>query len=311
MRSIFARFRLGLVLGGGGARGGAHAGVLSILSDIGYQPDLIVGASMGALIASLAGTGLPPSKIIQILLEARFTDLISVDRTGRGLVGSDRIESFLKRHLGGADLRDLKPKVAVMATDLLGREAVILDEGPAVRAVLASMAIPGLFPLVEWGGRELVDGGLLTNVPTQAAYQLGAERLVAVDVGGGNWATDVTLNNIGNFNAQLQRALYWLLSLSKREAAFETWLRSAMLTNDKLSEYHLQLFPPDILIQPAMPKIGLFTMEFLEDAIRAGVEAALALAPEICKLANRWYHLRQPATPAGRLALLPSKQLSD
>lgn len=307
MHSIFAPFRLGLVLGGGGARGGAHAAILSVLSEIGYQPDLIVGASMGALIASLAGTGLPPSKIIQALLAARFADLISLDRTGRGLVGSDRIESFLTNHLGDADLRDLKPKIAVMATDLVAREAVILDEGPAVQAVLASMAIPGLFPLVEWGGRELVDGGLLANVPTQAAYQLGAERLVAVDVGGGNWSTDVTLNNIGNFNAQLQRALYWLLSLSKREPAFETWLRSAMLTNDKLSEYHLQAFPPDILIRPEMPKVGLFTMEFLEDAVQAGTNAAQAMAPQIRKLAHQWYHLRRPPVRMGQLVLLPSK----
>jgi NTE family protein len=304
MNNIFGRTKLGLVLGGGGARAGAHAGVLHILEEIGYVPDLIVGTSMGGIISVLYGAGLRAAQIKSVLLEASFSDLIFLDRTGQGLIGTDRLASFLQKHIGNADLRDLKPDVVLMATDLEGRRAVMLEEGPAIKAVLATSAIPGLFPAVEWAGRTLVDGGVLSNVPTQAAYQLGANRLVAVDVSGGNYTTQFALENVRSLNAQVQRALYWLLSLSKREMAFETWIKSAMLTNDRLTDYHLAAFPPDVLIQPAMDAIGLFSMEMIASAIVAGEEAARESQPEISKLLRKRYHFRRPPAPAGRVLSL-------
>src|SRR5689334_12520641 len=122
----FTRPKLGLVLGGGSARAGAHIGVLQALSEIGYKPDIVVGTSMGALIAALAGTGMSIATLRKVILEASFKDLVAVERTGTGLIGNERIATFLQQHLGNRDLRDLRPQTAVMATDLQGQNSVIL-----------------------------------------------------------------------------------------------------------------------------------------------------------------------------------------
>src|SRR5687767_2190904 len=97
LKSWFTRPKLGLALGGGGARAGAHIGVLHVLSEIGYKPDLIIGTSMGGLIAALAGTGISIMGLRKIILEASFNDLIAVERTGKGLIGTERIAAFLKK----------------------------------------------------------------------------------------------------------------------------------------------------------------------------------------------------------------------
>jgi NTE family protein len=305
LKSWFSRPKLGLVLGGGGARAGAHLGVLNVLHEIGYKPDIVVGTSMGALIAALAGTGMSITALRKVILEANLKDLVAIERTGTGLIGSERIAAFLQLHLGDRDLRDLHPKTALMATDLEGRHSVILEEGNAVQAVLASIAIPGLFSPVTWGDRILVDGGVLSNVPTEAAYQLGADRLIAIDVGGGDWTAELALDNVRTLNAQIQRALYWLLSLSKREKAFETWVRSAMLTGDALAHYQLQTHPPDILLRPHMPNIGLFSMEMLQQAINAGENCAKAMEPDIRQLLQQRYYVRKSPSRRQKIQSLP------
>lgn len=305
LKSWFIRPKLGLVLGGGAARAGAHIGVLNALSEIGYKPDIVVGTSMGGLVAALAGTGMSLATLRKVILDASFKDLVSVERTGTGLIGSERVEAFLKQHLGNRDLRDLRPKTAVIATDLEAQHTVILEEGNAVQAVLASIAIPGLFPPVTWGERVLVDGGVLNNVPTEAAYQLGADRLIAIDVGGGEWTAELALDNVRTVNAQIQRALYWLLSLSKREKAFETWVRSAMMTSDALVHFQLQVAPPDVLLRPHMPKIGLFSMDMLQQAIDAGENCTKAAEGDIRQLLQQRYHVRKAPARRRKILSLP------
>ena len=136
---------------------------------------------------------------------------------------------------------------------------------------------------------------MLDNVPTQAAYQLGAERLIAVDVSGGPPMDEETLGNLEVFNGRLYRALYWLLSFSKRGYAFEVWMRSADVTMQELTAQHLEAFPPHVLIRPDMPKITLFSTDRIQEAITAGERAARNAAPEIEKLLRAWHLPRHPA----------------
>ncbi len=294
MNNLFRRPKLGLTLGGGGARGGAHIGVLRVLRQIGYQPDIVVGSSIGALVAAMVGANISTEEMERIFKTSNIGELIRPARHGRGLLDAHGYAEILTRHFGNADLRDLTPKVAITATDIRGKKRVLIDEGPVVKSLLASTAVPGLFAPVQWDNLLLVDGGVLDNVPTQNTYHIGADYVVAVDVGTSEGGLDSALDNVRTFSKQLYRALYWLLNLSQRQTAFEIWMESAALSHYTLSQYHLAMFPPDVLIQPEMPGIGLFSMECIDDAIAAGERAALAAKPQILKLKQKRFRQRTP-----------------
>jgi NTE family protein len=172
-----------------------------------------------------------------------------------------------------------------MTADIRSGQRVLIDQGPVVDAVTASMAVPGLFPPVSWGEYLLVDGGITDNVPTQAVYQLGARRLVAVDLGA-NSETGLEIDETQGFSRYLRRTLHWLLGLSNRQTAFDTFVHSQLLSSEMLVSYHLALFPPDVLIRPDMPGIGLFSMERMSIAIQAGEHAARQVKPQLAALAK-------------------------
>lgn len=277
------RPKLGLALGGGGARGGAHIGVLRVLSEVGYRPDVVVGTSVGGAVAVMLGAGWSVEQSEQFFTQTDFSKLLYLDRAGQGLMGNEQLRAELERQFGKADLRDLSPKVAIMTADIRNGQRVLLDQGSVVEAVVASMAVPGLFPPVPWGNYLLVDGGITDNVPTQAAYQLGARRVVAVDLGA-NSETGFDMDEGQGFSRYLQRTLYWLLGLANRQTAFDTLIHSQLLSSEMLVNYHLALFPPDILIRPDMPGIGLFSMERISVAIQAGEHAARRFEPQLERL---------------------------
>jgi NTE family protein len=274
------RPKLGLALGGGGARGGAHIGVLRVLSEVGYKPDVIVGTSIGGTVAALLGAGWTIQQLERYFIQTDFSKMLQLDRAGQGLMGNEPLRAEAERCFGKADLRDLSPRVAVMTADIRDGQRVLIDQGSVVEAVLASMAVPGLFPPVEWGDYLLVDGGVTDNVPTQAAYQLGARRVVAVDLGA-NSETGFDIEETEGFSRYLQRTLHWLLGLANRQRVFDTFLQSQLLSSEMLVNYHLALFPPDVLIRPDMPGIGLFSMERISVAIRAGEHAAHRVKPQL------------------------------
>jgi len=276
----------GLVLGGGGARGGAHIGVLHVLSGLGYNPDIVVGTSIGAVMAALLGLGWDINRLEEEITTLDYGSLFHLERSGGALLSTDHIREWLTQKFDGADLRDLSPQVAVMASDVRHRRRVLIDQGPVIQAVLASTAVPGLFPAVEWGDALLVDGGMSDNLPTQAAYQLGANRLIAVDVSG-DLGLGLALGDVGSFSKQLERALYWLLSLSRRQQAFDTWVQASIYSNQMLADYQTSLFPPDVLIKPDLPNIGMLALDDIHSAIEAGRIAAQAQADRVIRLMRR------------------------
>ncbi len=292
---MFFRPRLGLTLGGGGARGGAHIGVLRVLEEIGYRPDVVVGTSIGGVVAAMIGAGWQAKKIEQVVRGTDFGEMLHIDRACAGLIGNGAMESELRRHFGDADLRELPIRTAVMAVDVQRGERVLIDRGPVVQAVLATTAVPGLLPPIEWGGRLLVDGGVISNVPTQATYQLGAQRVVAVDVAG-ELDLGLALNDVGSFSKRLQRLLYWLLNLSRRQEAFDIFIQSTILGYRTLAAYEIAAYPPDVLIVPALPPLGLLAMEHTLSAAASGEEAARQAAPRIKALIRPPY--LRPARPS-------------
>lgn len=301
---MFLRPKLGLVLGGGGARGGAHVGVLRVLSDVGYKPDIVIGTSIGGVIAVMLGAGWPIQQLESYFSNADLSRMLYLDRTGHGLMGNERLRVELERFFGNADLRELSPKVAVMASDIQNKQRVLIDQGLIVDAVLASMAFPGLLPPVPWDEHLLVDGGITDNVPTQAAYQLGARRVVAVDLGA-NSETGFEVDEGHGFSKYLQGTLHWLLGLGRRQTAFDTFVQSQLLSSEMLVNYHLALFPPDVLIRPDMPGIGLFSMEKISVAIQAGERAARQMQPQLQALVQSLLPPRKSHRPPPFVAAPP------
>lgn len=176
--------RLALVLGAGAARGLAHIGVLKSLAQAGIKPDLVVGCSAGALVGAFYAAGVTPWQIEEVALRAKESELADYIATGkRGMLNGDALWRFVDDGLRGARIERLRTRFATVATDLRNGEPVVFDEGPVADAVRASCSMPGVFVPMEWNGRELVDGGLVSPVPVKLARRLGADVVIAVDVG--------------------------------------------------------------------------------------------------------------------------------
>ena len=176
--------RLGLALGGGAVRGAAHIGVLDVLDRAGLQPALITGTSAGALVGALYAAGRSPSEISALARTLRWARLVRPGRTLRALFETGRLATFLDGVLDGHDFDALSRPFATVACELTTGRRIVLRDGPVSTAVLASAAIPGVFPPVERDGRLLVDGSLVDIVPAGLAGELGADIVVAVDVSG-------------------------------------------------------------------------------------------------------------------------------
>lgn len=213
------RPRTCLVLSGGGARGMAHIGVLRVLERERVPIDCIVGTSMGAVVGSLYASGLTADEIARQLGALEWGEMFvdRLDRRHDSLRRKAEDRSFLAK--GGFGLREGKLGVApslfegqrlavalrrgllpsagvndfdalpirfrAVGTDLETGEAVVMDRGDLVNAVRASMAVPGVFAPVSYGERSLIDGGIAMNLPVEVAQALGAERIIAVDIGAG------------------------------------------------------------------------------------------------------------------------------
>ncbi len=211
------RPRIGLVLGGGGAKGTAHIGVLQVLEELRIPVDYIAGTSMGAIVGSLYASGLSPDAIKKTLTRVDWEDIFTGDpdrrdidyrrkredflflapltlgvRDGsivlpKGLVKDQKINNFFRSLLLHAasvtDFDNLPIPFRAVATDLETGEMVILKSGRLAEAARASMSVPGAFPPIEVDGRILIDGGLVRNLPIDIVRGMGADVIIAVDVG--------------------------------------------------------------------------------------------------------------------------------
>ncbi|WP_229071078.1 patatin-like phospholipase family protein [Actinoplanes sp. DH11] len=176
--------RIGLALGGGAVRGAAHVGVLAALDEAGLEPSVITGTSAGALVGALYAAGQTPAEIAKLAQTLRWARLVRPGRTRKALFETSKLGAFLDTVLDGADFDALKRPFAAVACDLSTGEEVVMRDGPVAQAVLASSAVPGVFPPVDRDGLMLVDGSLVNIVPAGLARRLGADIVIGVDVSG-------------------------------------------------------------------------------------------------------------------------------
>lgn len=176
--------RVGLVLGGGGVRGFAHVGVLRVLEEEGIPVDLVVGTSVGSLIGAIYAAR-PDAAVLEregLALDRRdFLDY-TLFGLGWGPLKGRKLERLVDRLTEGRPIETFPVPFAAVATDIRTGERVILDRGPAGRAVWASSAMPGLIHPCRADGRLLADGALVENLPVSVARKMGAEVVIAVNV---------------------------------------------------------------------------------------------------------------------------------
>ena len=173
--------QLGLALSGGGARGIAHLGVLAALDELRLPVAQLAGVSSGAIAAVFYAAGFAPREILRLLLATNLFRLTRPAFSRTGLLHFDAVEQLLVRHLGSTlTFEALSRPVTLVATDLGAGESVYFKSGPLLPALLASSAVPIIYRPVEYQGRQLVDGGLLNNLPVEPLLGQAGLRVVGV-----------------------------------------------------------------------------------------------------------------------------------
>jgi NTE family protein len=275
------RPRVGLALSGGAARGIAHVGVLRVLAAHRIPIDYVSGTSAGSLVAAALAAGMTVAEIETLARALRWRDMGRMTISRLGIQSNARMEEFVRARIPIARFEDLKIPLAVVATDLNSGSAVVMSgEGDIAFAVRASCALPGWYvPVTDGRGRQLVDGGLVANVPTAAVRSLGADIVIAVDV-----------NSEGaKFIGPPQSVLGVMLQ--------------AMLVIQRTAALH-QLQDADIVVRPRVGHLRWDEMGRADEFISAGEEAARATIERIKHLIApapeapyKWYQLRRRSTP--------------
>ncbi|UCG25139.1 MAG: patatin-like phospholipase family protein, partial [Chloroflexota bacterium] len=174
--------RIGLALSGGAARGLAHVGVLEALIKSGIPIDCVAGCSAGSILGALYCAGMPIERIRSFAPYISWRRIAEVARSDQGLLTFEKLERLMVMLIGDLEFQELNLPFAVVAMNAVNGERLIIRQGRVATAVRASCSIPGLVTPVEFGGRLLVDGGIVDNLPVDAARALEADFVIGVDV---------------------------------------------------------------------------------------------------------------------------------
>ncbi len=269
--------RIAYALGGGGARGLAHIGVIKVLEERGIRPGLIAGTSMGALVGALYASGLRASDIERAAcLNVRRLALLADFRpSASGLVQGKRVTELLKSFLGDLTFEGLKIPFVCVAADILNGQEVILRSGQVTTAVRASISIPGIFTPVSVRGRYLVDGGLVNVVPVQTCRDLAAGYVVGVNVAPHpSWLEHEMQQRAGDpgQGPRRGRASPRRPGRPAAPSMIKVLLQSVIIPGYRIAQENLK--GADLVISPEMGDIGFFQFDRAAEAIAAGEEAA-------------------------------------
>ncbi|WP_180169394.1 patatin-like phospholipase family protein [Acinetobacter sp. YH12021] len=208
---------IALALGGGGAKGFAHIGVIKVLESHGIKPKIVTGTSAGSFVGSLYASGKSPYQLQHIALTFKESDIRDLTLSRQGFVAGQKLQDYVNQHVANKPIEKFPIRFAAVATRLdNGRKADFI-KGNAGQAVRASCSIPNVFVPATIGGTQYVDGGLVSPIPVETAKAMGADLVIAVDISArptGNqpvnmWGLlDQTLNIMGqqSINQELAQA---------------------------------------------------------------------------------------------------------
>ncbi|MGM8910641.1 patatin-like phospholipase family protein [Psychrobacter sp. 1U1] len=174
-----------LVLGGGGAKGFAHVGVIKALEESGITPTLVVGTSVGSLVGSLYASGYTPQQLEQLALNTPDSELTDFVLSNQGFIEGIKLKNFINAKVGGRAIEDFPIRFAAIAAEKHTLKKAVFTTGDAGLAVQASCSVPNIFiapRIPEKTGKKYIDGGVISLVPVDSARDLGADIIIAVDV---------------------------------------------------------------------------------------------------------------------------------
>jgi len=291
--------KIGLALGGGGAKGYAHIGVLRALEQLNIYADIIAGTSMGGIIGGLYAAGLSVDRIELIIRQTGLTVLAAREPSHLGMFGKAKLIQVLRKVLGNVTFEELSRKFAVVAVDLEAGTEVILDAGDVVEGLLATSAFPGLFAPEHCNGRYLVDGGALNNIPFDVARHLGADYVIASNVSShrGPLFHDPPLPG-----SPAQSLVRQLLLRSGAATLWEVVERTVSVMQDQGLKEKLAVCPPDVMLCPEVGHVNLFDVRQLDSCLEAGEAAVYTYAAELILMRNGRAHSFAPER-VGKLTL--------
>ena len=299
--------KLGLVLGSGSARGWAHIGVLQVLDEEGLRPDVVCGASIGALVgaAYAAGELTRFAEWVQSLGMRELFGFMDFNLTG-GMLKGEKLIDFWRRHFADFDIEASPLPFAAVATDLHSGAEVWLREGSIADAVRASIALPGLFtPVQREDGRILVDGGIVNPVPTSLARAMGADIVIAVDLNADILQRHMRPLAVEDHVAEPQaaepetsaesalpptgwktRLRQWLPSHEvdhrpKPPSVLDVVMTSVAIMQMRITRSRMAGDPPELVISPSLAHLGLLDFHRSAEAIEGGRRAAQAALPQL------------------------------
>lgn len=256
---------LGFALGSGGSRGVAHIGFLKATEENGIFPDYIAGCSMGSVVGAGYALGLTPEKMFEAVESLKPFDLLSVSRARGGLFSSEKMRKTLEKYLGDKDFSQLKIPFSCVAVELKTQEVFTFSSGSVLDAVVASSTIPAIFKPLIIGDKKFVDGGVLERIPARLVKDMGAQKVVAVDVLGQRPCGKEGISTLG--------------------ALMETIDLMDNFRTKKRREENEGII--DLWIEPNLGDMNPYTFKKMAFAFERGYFTGVEYAPKIKKLQKR------------------------
>lgn len=303
--------KIGIALGGGGAKGFAHIGVLNTLEKAGIEFSAVSGTSIGALVGAFCAAG-EIKQLEQASKRIKFRDvpiLLSPTISKEGLFSGRKVLNFLNEFLKERRIEELKKDYAAVCVDLNRFEIVTFDKGDLILAVRASMAIPGIFTPVVYKKKLLVDGGTLEPLPVRAAREIGSDFVVAVDLISGSLSQSADqeypndseldkgssgVSSISHYirsitdSSSVKRLMGGKERMRLGNRSFINIIQRTLLLNQsRLISYGLMEWPADFIIKPELSGVGVLDFHHAKRTIEIGKEATESILPELKRLMNK------------------------
>ncbi len=289
-----------LALGGGGAKGNSHIGVLRRLEKEGFKIRSVAGTSFGGLVAVLYAVGYSPQEIQSAFEVVNQKQLYGRDHEdGPSLLGVSGVRKLLDQMLGEKTFDDVRIPCAVTAVDINAGSEVVLANGLLKDAILATIALPGIFPIKHINGWELTDGGVLNPVPVSVARMLSPNLPVVAVVLNDPMDKPVLPYTIP-VSGIFPRPIAERLSRMSLAQSLDIFLRSVDVSSRALSYYRLELEKPDVIIRPNVHHIHMLDKVIVADIAQLGEQAVEEVLPQLKRVVSWQARIGKKIFGAGR-----------